>query len=52
MRNVHHKLFHPQTSEEQIRMEKAGKNVGVMPADFSELCSWILWPQFLRESLF
>lgn len=32
-------------------MEKAGKNVGLMQVDFSELCSWILWSQFLKESL-
>lgn len=51
MRNFHHKLFHPQTSEEQIRMEKASKIVGLMQADLSELCSWILWAQFLKDSL-
>lgn len=52
MRNIHHKLFHPQTSEAQIWVEKTGKNVGLMQADFSELCSWLLWSQFLKKSLF
>lgn len=52
MRNIHHKLFHPQTSEAQIWVEKTGKNVGLMQVDFSELCSWLLWSQFLKKSLF
>lgn len=52
MRNIHYKLFHPQTSEAQIWVEKAGKNVGLRQLDLSELCSWLLWSQFLKKSLF
>lgn len=51
MRNFHHKLFHPQKCEEHIWMEKAGKIVRLMQVGLSELCTWIPWSQFLKDSL-